>query len=394
MPPQLLPVPRLIEYSRRAVVAIPARDEAERLPACLAALAGQVDRLGRPLPPGAFGVLVLANNCSDDSAAVARRFAVEALFTMRVVEARLPREQSHAGGARRMAMDLAEAWLWESEADDGVILTTDADSRVAPDWVSSTLDAFSQGADAVLGRISLDEEGERLPVALHVRGKLESVYEDLLTEMSARLDPQDGNPWPHHATISGASLALSRAAYLRVGRLPRVALGEDKALVAELRRHDARIRFAPDVAVVTSGRTAGRAPGGVADTLRLRSADPAAVCDEALEACATAFKRALWRGRLRRGGVSDAGRWRAALKVPVGAARQAAAASTFGVAWELIEQASPVLSRRALAPADLPRQIELATHLLRRLQERLAAYEDIESVGRAPVVADNLDEML
>jgi GT2 family glycosyltransferase len=375
----------------RAVVAIPARDEAERLPACLRALAEQVDQYGRPMVHGAFGVVVFANNCSDDSAQVARLAAEGAPFAIRVVEARLASKQSHAGGARRVAMDLAEAWLQELSAEDGIIMTTDADSRVAPDWISANLKAFDQGAEAVLGRISLDEEGELLPPMFHARGKLESVYEDLLTELSARLDPQESNPWPHHATISGATLAVTREIYLRVGGLPRVALGEDKALVAALRRLDARVRFAPDVSVVTSARTAGRAPGGVADTLALRSAEPAALCDEALESCATAYRRALWRGRLRRTGFAGAGRWCAALRVTDRAARRSMCSSTFGEAWGRIESASPVLARRRLAPAQLPREIERAQWLLRRLQEKLVAHEDVETVLRLLVDANDLD---
>jgi hypothetical protein len=61
-------------------------------------------------------------------------------------------------------------------------------------------------------------------------------YDALLTELSATLDPLDDNPRPHHATILGASLAVTRSMYLRVGRLPCVPVGEDKALVAELAR--------------------------------------------------------------------------------------------------------------------------------------------------------------
>ena len=356
-----------------AIVAIPVKDEADRLPACLNALDRQTDSQGRLLRRGAFGVVVFANNCRDRSAETARKAAAELRFPMRVYETQLPPELAHAGGARRAAMDLAEGWLAETSASDGVILTTDADSAAAPDWIAANLDAFAAGADAVLGRISLDEEGARLPPMLHARGKLEAVYEDLLAEMSALLDPQDCNPWPHHTTISGATLAVTRRAYLSVGGLPRVPLGEDKAFVAELRRRDARIRFAPDVVVVTSGRTAGRAPGGVADTLRLRSAAPDALCDEALEPCTVAYRRALWRGRLRR-----------AKQVSTG----------FGEAWERIEGTHPRLARRALAPAELPRQIELATRTLRRLQARLAALEDVEPVTRAALSVDDLDGIL
>jgi len=381
------------EPAPRAVVAVPAKDEAERLPACLSALDKQIDERGRPLPSGTFGVVFFVNNSRDDSAEIIRRASLHMSVEVRVVEAKLPCELSHAGGARRMAMDLAAAWLGERSACEGVLLTTDADSRVAPDWICANLKAFAQGAEVVLGQISLDEEGDRLSAALHVRGKLEAVYEGLLNELSVRLDPQDCNPWPHHSTISGASLALTRALYRRVGGLPLVPLGEDKALVAELRRCDARIRFAPEAKVVTSGRTSGRAPGGVADTLLLRNKNPTAPCDETLERCATAYRRALWRGRLSRAGLANAHRWRERLRVPAAIARRAAAASTFGEAWELIEQASPELARRPLAPAELPRQIEAATRLLRRLQALAPGNKDVQTVLVPPIAAADFNEI-
>jgi hypothetical protein len=83
--------------------------------------------------------------------------------------------------------------------------------------LANNLAAIEAGADAVLGRVVLDEEGDLLPQPLHRRGVLESVYEDLLTELCALLDPVDHNHWPHHATISGATLAGTREAYRRVG---------------------------------------------------------------------------------------------------------------------------------------------------------------------------------
>jgi hypothetical protein len=92
-----------------------------------------------------------------------------------------------------------------------VILTTDADSQVGTNWIAENLAAFEAGAEAVLGRIDLDEEGDYLPQALHQRGELEDAYERLLTELSSLLDPLEHNPWPHHATISGASLGITRA---------------------------------------------------------------------------------------------------------------------------------------------------------------------------------------
>ena len=285
----------------------------------------------------------------------------------------MPPETAHAGNARRTAMDVAEAWLAESGQGGGVILTTDADSQVAPNWIIENLAAIEAGADAVLGRIDLDGEGEYLPQALHRRGRLEDSYEGLLTELSWLLDPREHNPWPHHATISGASLAITRTAYCGVGRLPRVPLGEDKALIGLLSRHDARIRYCPSVRVITSGRTNGRAPGGVADTLRIRSDDPEASCDEALEPFRAAFARALWRGRLRR--LHGAGRlaldqeWARKLGFTSREVDEISKASAFGAAWSVIEGRSPFFARRLLRPAELPEQISIARRSLARLRK-------------------------
>jgi cellulose synthase/poly-beta-1,6-N-acetylglucosamine synthase-like glycosyltransferase len=355
------------------VIAIPVRDEEERLPACLRALARQRDRSGRSISPTQVRIVVFANNCSDRSASLARKLGGGLSLDVHVVEARLPPAIAHAGSARRAAMDLAEAWLVEAGESDGVILTTDADSKVAPNWIAENLAAFAAGAEVVLGRIDLDEEGTYLPEALHRRGELEDTYERLLTELSWLLDPLEHDPWPHHATISGASLGVTRAAYCRVGRLPRVPLGEDKALITLLSRHDARIRHCPTAHVITSGRTNGRAPGGVADALRIRSRDPEALCDEALEPFRTAFARALWRGRLRR--LHGAGRlaldqaWAPDLGISARQVQDIGQASTFGAAWSVIEDRSPLFARQLLRPAELPKQIAIAHHSLGRLRK-------------------------
>jgi hypothetical protein len=289
---------------------------------------------------------------------------------------------------------------------DGVILTTDADSQVPPDWIANNLAAIDAGADAVLGRLALDEEGDLLPGALHRRGCLEGSYEALLTELSAAFDPIEWNPWPHHATISGASLALTVESYRRVGGLPRVPLGEDKALVAQLLHHDLKIRFEPGIRVVTSGRIDGRAPGGVADTLRIRSIEPEAFCDEALEPFRIAIKRARSRRQLRslhqRGELSETGGWRETLRISLDDGRRIAQADTFGRAWSIAEAGSSLLRRRALTPAELPGEIAGARRVLARLRERvLASREHVDSKELTSLLAndfcgggDKIDEEL
>ena len=106
------------------------------LPACLRALAHQIDGSGRPIPPALVRVALFANNCTDWSASLARKLGASWRLDIRVVEATLPPGAAHAGNARRAAMDIAEAWLLEGGEKDGVILTTDADSQVAPNWIA------------------------------------------------------------------------------------------------------------------------------------------------------------------------------------------------------------------------------------------------------------------
>src|ERR1700759_5700317 len=115
---------------RPAIVAIPARNEADRISRCLAALAMQRDRNGAPITPGRFGVYVLVNNSADDTAGAARRLAAALPFPLEVAEVKFS-DNASAGGARRRAMQEAALRLRQC-SESGVLLTTDADSVVTP----------------------------------------------------------------------------------------------------------------------------------------------------------------------------------------------------------------------------------------------------------------------
>src|SRR5271163_1224556 len=79
------------------VVAIPVKNEEERLPACLRALAQQRDRSGRPIPPALVRIVVFANNCTDQSASLARRLGESLSLDIRIVEASFRPTAAHAG---------------------------------------------------------------------------------------------------------------------------------------------------------------------------------------------------------------------------------------------------------------------------------------------------------
>ena len=258
-----------------AVVIVPARNEAEGLPATLAALAGQRDLHGKALDRRRFEVLLLANNCDDDSAALARRFARRhAGFALHVEDIQLPPPDAHIGTVRRLLMDAACRRLQASHSPHCVIASTDADTVVAPDWLASTLAEFSAGADAVGGRILL----HRGPImAAHTlrRQRCDAAYRLAVSRLEDALDPDPADPWPRHHQHFCASLAISRAAYVQVGGVPVVRYLEDEALVNALRLADLRIRHSPLVRVHTSARHRGRVEVGLSWQLRQWSADTA-----------------------------------------------------------------------------------------------------------------------
>jgi hypothetical protein len=257
-------------------VAIPVKNEAERIAACLMALAAQERFSAR------FDVLLFVNNSDDGTAGIAEALAPSLPYDLTVVDVVLPASEASAGGARRRAMDIA-AQLLEERGGQGLLLTSDADSRVPPTWIADTVTAIDAGVDAVAGTVTLDATDEAaLPARLKARGALEARYEALVCELESRLDPQDHDPWPRHPSESGASFAVSLASFRAVGGVPDRALGEDRALASALRHAGYRVRHDPKIVVITSGRLYGRAEGGCADTMRARIDEPTARCDEYL----------------------------------------------------------------------------------------------------------------
>jgi hypothetical protein len=194
---------------------------------------------------------------------VAAQFAAVAPVSIKVSAVELDGARAHAGWARRLAFDEARRVL---HAPEDLLLTTDADTVVARDWLTRTLDHFEAGYDAVAGYALLDPRELRRLTPRH-RGRLAAIrrYEAALSYVRSFGSAEEA--WPRHFYEGGASMALTLEAYDEIGGAPTPRVGEDKALFDLLRRHGRRIRHPKDVRVLTSCRLSGRAPDGAADTL-------------------------------------------------------------------------------------------------------------------------------
>jgi hypothetical protein len=250
-------------------VIVPVRNEAQTLVATLTALIHQVDLQGQVLDPRRYEIILLANNCTDDSAAIARSFAQQHPdIALHIVEKTLPPAQAYIGRVRQMLMDEAYRRLYSLGRTRGVIASTDGDSQVSQNWIAANLYEINCGVDAVGGRILVERAGraslDPYTKACYLR---EVGYRYLITELETYLDPDPYDSFPRHYQHYGASLAVTAEMYALAGGLPAVRTPEDVAFYRALVRVNARFRHSPLVRVVTSARQIGRTNIGLANQL-------------------------------------------------------------------------------------------------------------------------------
>ncbi|MGI8786465.1 MAG: glycosyltransferase [Pyrinomonadaceae bacterium] len=246
-------------------IVVPMRDEAEHLQRTLESFSLQVDLKNKPLDASAFEILILANNCSDDSVALARNWRRQnPEINVRVAEINLPKKNSNVGFVRRLLLDEAYRRLRLNRFGGGIIMTTDGDTRVAPDWIIQNVGEIEAGADAVGGRILLeDSELEKMNDKARYFHLLDEEYQLLAAEYECFSDALPHDIFPRHHQHFNGSFAVTTDAFERAGGIPQVNFLEDVAFYHALLRVDAKVRHSPQVKVFTSARTAGRSEIGL-----------------------------------------------------------------------------------------------------------------------------------
>lgn len=251
--------------SLQVSVIVPARNEARNIRKTLDALRLQTDTSGTLLKAAIYEVLLLVNNCSDQTFSLAKNYQKKHPdFPLHLTEITLPPKKANIGFVRRILMDAAYQRLTASGNGTGIIASTDGDTQVDACWVYNIIQEITNGCDAVGGRIltKSNRSGARL---YHLR---DVAYRSLLASAEAIIDPEEHDPWPRHFQYFGASMAVTCSVYQQVGRLPQVPFLEDNAFHQALQRMDVRIRKTPAVKAYTSTRMSGRVKVGFSEQLK------------------------------------------------------------------------------------------------------------------------------
>jgi len=287
----------------RPVVAVPAKNEAARLPKLFSALAQQT---WLSAANEFLDVVVVLNNCDDHSAAIVDAASTQhGGLRLHVIDINFPPPWAHVGSARRLAMERALS----IGGPHSVLFSTDADAAPAADWVEASLRVIAAGADLVGGQIVGDRDEEFLLGRGFIRRATHHLeYVGLVDRLTSLVAPDVHDPWPRHVDHTGASLAVRGHVYQAVGGIPPISFREDVAFVAKAVAKGYRLRHPLEVRVGVSARLDGRARGGMADCLKAWLAAEAAGQPQLVEDAATVLARLTRRHRKRALPASATGR--------------------------------------------------------------------------------------
>jgi glycosyltransferase involved in cell wall biosynthesis len=220
---------------KAAGVVIPAHNEEDLLPACLAA----VRHSARTVTGLPVHIVVAADACTDRTADLAR----ETGATVVEIGAR------SVGAAREAGMREVLGLTRSLDPEEVWLATTDADTMVPADWLVRQLGYAAAGWDAVVGTVTVTGWAEHPPEIPPL------FYSHYATARGT------------HSHVHGANLGFRAGAYLAAGGFLSSPTAEDHALVDSLTAVGRRVLRTTEVSVVTSARRRARAPHGFSHLL-------------------------------------------------------------------------------------------------------------------------------
>jgi glycosyltransferase involved in cell wall biosynthesis len=226
-------------------VVIPAHNEEELLPSCLAALRMAI----RVIAPVPVHLIVVADACDDRTAEAARAGGA----TVLEIRAR------SVGAARDAGMAEVLSRTRQLSPESVWLATTDADTLVPPSWLSRQFQYAELGWEAVVGTVTVTDWAGHPP--------------EVPPLFLERYGGADGT----HPHVHGANLGFSASAYQAAGGFGPGVTAEDHALVRALTAAGSRILRTTTVSVVTSARRCARAPLGFSHLLSALASSQVAV---------------------------------------------------------------------------------------------------------------------
>lgn len=282
-------------------IVIPVRDEALHLEKSLASFSKQVDLRGKTLNPDLFEIIVLTNNCSDNSFEIAGKFQADnESLNLHIADIKTSKTNANSGFIRGLLMQKAHERLISNSKNGGIIMTTDGDTQVSTDWIAANIFEIKNGADAVGGRILFNsEELAKMNSSARRFHLIDEKYRLLSAELESNLDYLSHDSLPRHHQHFNGSFAVTTDAYRKAGGIPDVRFLEDVAFYQSLLRIDAKFRHSLLVKVYTSSRETGRAEAGLStqinDWINLGKTG----ADFLVDSAETLEKRFRFQGRLR-----------------------------------------------------------------------------------------------
>ncbi len=228
------------------IVVIPARNEEERIEACLRSVLTACEKAKRKARR--VGVVVVADGCTDSTTEIARSVLSSRPFSS-VVECDI----GNVALVRALGVSVGRTIPGTIGPERTWLANTDADTTVPPDWLLQHLDAARRKLQAIAGVVDV-QSFDGLP----------AIAQQHFIQTYTALLPNQGD----HSHVHAANLGVRLDAYDDVGGWGCLPRSEDRDLWTRLQQRGARIESPTYLRVVTSGRAIGRVPGGFAECLR------------------------------------------------------------------------------------------------------------------------------